>query len=157
MKLRDLSLSALFILEAMERSGTMSKAAAQEDVSRARVTQALQRLELQLGFAMLTTGRVKKRMLVLTSGARDLAAIARRFRHALQNELDSMDTRAGFGRSLAKSSGYGAGAAKIRNISLTSLCTLSGLRSVWIIAARAEVVGAFAGLEHIDEPADQVP
>ena len=33
----------------------------------------------------------------------------------------------------------------------------SGFRSLWVIAAGAEVVGAFVGLEEVDEPADQVP
>ena len=32
----------------------------------------------------------------------------------------------------------------------------SGFRSFWIVSARSEVVGAFVGLEDIDELADQV-
>jgi DNA-binding transcriptional LysR family regulator len=66
-KVRDISLSALFILESVERSGSLSKAAAEEDVSRARVTLALQRLDLQFGFAMLKADPLGKRTAAIRS------------------------------------------------------------------------------------------
>jgi DNA-binding transcriptional LysR family regulator len=120
-------LSALFILESVERSGSLSKAAAEEDVSRARVTLALQRLDLQFGFAMLKADPLGKRTPVLTLGAKRLTAITRPFRCVLQDELEIMECVETHSWQPAKNSVSGAGAAAIRSISLTSLCTLESV------------------------------